>query len=283
MWYYIKENKEQEGPISDPALVKLFKEGKISPSTQVWSQNMKSWAEFSRTDFYKKTISHKKDFNFENLKHCTYLLRAIMYVFMLLLGYKIHAIVRVIELFSPDIKQINSPEDVKELLQFNETMLSLQLIDLVQWAMFIFIFVTFAIWTSKVIKTAKRNTTGFMMSPTKAVIGTLVPIANIILVPAIVKRIYRSLEMTIRKRRHIVSHIFVKTWMFVWFITWFSIIYNNFAITLKANLHLLDDIFIYKIYNCSLQIFLTFVSIIFVSVILRQLKYIHGKTFKRNR
>ncbi len=274
MWYYVKEDNKQEGPISDPALVKLIKEGAITPSTLVWTQTMKNWAELKNTNFYKKALSSKKNYNLESFKLKTYLLRALMWALITLLGYKIYIIVNTMTVYTPDLISINSEEELKELITFKEGMLMLKLIDIVQKALFLSIFVMFAIWILNAINNTKKATSQLMMSPYLAVIGSIIPFANIILIPAILKRIYRTLEVVIRKRRHIVSHIFVKTWMFVWFMGWISMIYNTWGISLKANLHLTEDVYYFKVYNCSLQIFLLLTTMIFVSVISRQIKRI---------
>ncbi|MEO0415582.1 MAG: DUF4339 domain-containing protein [Verrucomicrobiota bacterium] len=48
-WYYSADGSEQQGPITEEALVELIKLGQVTAHTQVWCESMKSWEPLSRS------------------------------------------------------------------------------------------------------------------------------------------------------------------------------------------------------------------------------------------
>ena len=43
LWYYLTEASEQQGPMSHDALTKVWREGKLSPSTYLWYEGLPEW------------------------------------------------------------------------------------------------------------------------------------------------------------------------------------------------------------------------------------------------
>ncbi len=271
MWYYIKENKQKEGPISDPAIAMLLKEGKIKPSTMVWSQHLKKWTEFKKTDYYSHLIGKKKNYELENFKLRTYLLRALAVVMNVLLVYIAYMINQTAVSRENVIQNPLTIEEIKNFIFYRENVHILDILSSMQFLLYIAIFLALAFWIAGVIKVSKRKTSAITMSKSMASIGVLVPIANIVLVPSILKKIYRTLEFVIKRRLNIVSLIFLKTWMYLWFLTWIGYVLDSWY---KTSSSIYQSIYYFKMYLCGTQVLTIIMSIILVSIISARVRHI---------
>ena len=280
MWYYIKDNKQKEGPISDPALAMLFKEGKVKASTMVWTQNMKNWTELKNTDYYAQLVGTKKNYDLENFKFRTYLFRALSISLALLLAFKINLIYTIITLLEKLVQNPNTVDEINAFLLYKENILNNNIVASIQFFLNIAFICALAYWVAGAITMAKKRTSALVMSKNMAVIGILIPIANIILIPSILKRIYRTLEFVIRKRLHIASHIFLKTWMYLWFLSWIIYVVNFWNKTGIYSGDIIYPVYYFRIYMHAIQIITIIATIILISVITSRV--IHIQERKRN-
>ena len=190
MWYYIKDNKQKEGPISDPALAMLFKKGEVKPTTMVWSQNMKKWTELKNTNYYAQLVGNRKNYALENFKFRTYLFRALSVSLVLLLVFKINLIHNIINLSEELVENSMFEYEINTFFQYKVCLLNSNVVTTVQIFLSIALFCSLAYWVAGAVTMTKKRTSALRMSKTLSAVGILVPIANIILIPSILKRIY---------------------------------------------------------------------------------------------
>ena len=277
MWYYIKDNKQKEGPISDPALAMLFKKGEVKPTTMVWSQNMKKWTELKNTNYYAQLVGNRKNYALENFKFRTYLFRALSVSLALLLVFKINLIHNIINLSEELVENSMFEYEINTFFQYKVCLLNSNVVTTIQFFLSIALFCSLAYWVAGAVTMTKKRTSALRMSKTLSAVGILVPIANIILIPSILKRIYRTLEFVVRKRLHIASHIFLKTWMYLWFLSWinYSIdIWNKMSIYTKDIIY---SMYYFKIYICAVQIVTIIATVILITIITNRVKHIQER------
>ena len=265
MWYYAKKNKERVGPISDPAIVDLFKKGSIKPSTKVWDTKKRSWQKFESTELFEKTVKNRRNRRLEDIKMRTRVFRAVSMSLIILLGYKMFLFWQA-QIHPPyDVSTIFDIQDMQNLLAYNESTLMLQIASITQLGILLGLFIMLAAWMSSAVKCTKSISSRLTISSNTAIVATLVPVANIILIPAILKRIYRTLEISVNGKRNIVSLIFLRTWMFIWFMTWISFTYNRWGISLSSDSEIIQSIYLFRIFNSALQILLLFATMILIT------------------
>ena len=272
MWYYIKDDKQKAGPISDPAMVNLLKHGEIKPSTKVWSQQTKGWTDFKNTAFYKKAVGKTKNYRFETLKMRTYMLRSLMVVMAVMLGYKMYMIFQTMIYHPYDVPTIFDIKDVELSLLYNENLIVLKMLNFVILAVLAAMWGAFAIWMSSIVKASKSITSSILLSSKMAVFASIVPVANIILIPSILKRIVYTLEISMNKRRDIATTITMRTWIFVWLAMWISFAFNKWGISIPDNTEIISQIYWFRIYNSGLQILAIIFSMIVFSRIFRMIR-----------
>ena len=265
MWYYVKKNKERVGPISDPAIVDLFKKGAIKPSTKVWDSKKHDWQKFETTELFEKTVRNRKNRRLEDIKTRTRIFRAISMSLIVLLGYKMFLLYQTLVHHPSEVSTIFDIQDMQNMLAYNESTLMLQIASIAQLGILLGLFIMLAAWTSAAVKCAKSISSRLMISSNTAIIATLAPVVNIILIPAILKRIYRTLEISVNGKRNILSLIFLRTWMFIWFMTWISFAYNRWGISMSPDSEIIQSIYLFRIFNSALQILLLIATMIFIT------------------
>ena len=131
MWYYVKQDKTKVGPVSDPAIVDLFKKGEVKPSTLVWSQNQNKWTEFKNTKFFARITKRQKNYKFENYKYKTYLLRALLWTLIIMFclrSWFVYDFIQLEKSFAFDITSITLQQEIL----FRESKLILSVYSILQ-------------------------------------------------------------------------------------------------------------------------------------------------------
>ena len=270
MWYYVKRDKTKVGPISDPALVSLFKKGEVKSSTLVWSQNQNKWTEFKNTKFFKKITKPQKNYKFEAYKYKTYLLRSLIWSLIIMFAVKAMLVYDVVQ--SKFVMEGASNATLQQLITFREAKAVVDIFSILQSVVVIMTFVMAATWISSTIKASKAVSSRILMSSRLSFLGCLAPIANIILNPSIVKRIFYYLLISFKNPLNAISVIYFRTWIFVWFISWIAVSVSKFVITTSLYPEITESIGWMKIYNCGVITVMLFGSALVVQKIFKMLK-----------
>ncbi len=278
MWYYQKD-KERRGPVAEPAIVALFKEGTINAKTKVFDTRKRGWQAFGDTKLYQNTVKARRNRRYDICKVRTQVFRGVAMSMIVLLCYKIFLLFQT-SIYHPfDATTIFDIQNMQGLLKYNENSLLLQIVTMMQIGVLLGLFITLAAWTSAVVKAVKSVSSRFYVSSNMAILWCLLPVVNIVSIPEILKRVYRTLEFTIRGKRNIVSLIFLRTLMFIWFAVWGAFIFNRWGVSISSDSELIHGIYRFRIFNCALQILLLIAVMIFITKILSMIK---SKTAGKN-
>ncbi len=271
MWYYQKD-KERRGPVSDSAVVVLFKRGEINKKTRVYDTKKRSWEAFGDTSLYNKTVKARRNRRYDICKARTQVFRGVAMSMIILLCYKMFLLYQT-SIYHPfDATTIFDVHDMQGLLKYNENSLLLQIVTMMQIGVLLGLFIMLAAWTSSAVKAVKSVSSRFHVSSNMAIVWCLVPIVNIVSIPEILKRVYRALEFTVNGRRSIVSFIFLRTLMFIWFASWIAFVFNRWGVSISSDTELIHGIYRFRIFNCALQICLLVAVMIFITKVLAMMK-----------
>ncbi len=271
MWYYIKD-AQRYGPIAETAVLSLFKKGEIGYYSKVYETKQRKWVNFGETSLYKNVTNLRKNQRFEVCKMRTRVFRAVAFSMVALLVYKIFLLWQTYLYHPFGATSIFDVVDMQSLLKYNENILLLQIVSVMQFGVLLGVFLMLAAWTSAAVKGVKSISSRFNVPSNLAVVGCLVPVANILLIPAFLKRIYRALEYSINGRRNIVSLIFLRLLMFIWYSMWMSVAFSAFGLSIRGSSELIDAIYRFRIFSCVIQILLLFGVMIFCTKVLAMLK-----------
>ena len=271
MWYYVKQDKSKVGPVSDPTIVDLFKRGKVKPSTLVWSQHQNKWTEFKNTKFFAKITKRQKNYKFENYKYKTYLLRSLLWTLIVMFcikGWFVYDFIQLEKSFAFDITKVSLQQEI--LLR--ESKLILSVFSILQILVVGAAFIVGAVWISSSIKAAKAVSSRIMISSKLSLFGCLAPIANIVLIPSIVKKIFYRLLISHKNPKNAISVIYFRTWTYVWFISWISLVVSQTAITSFSYPEIEVSLNWFKIYNYGLISVMLLGSTMVVQKIFKMIK-----------
>ena len=254
MWYYQKDDKTKEGPIADPALERLFEKGVVKTTTRVWTQGQSGWTEFGKTQFFRKiTAPHhnrkKADFVFK-----TRVLRAIIGALVVFLGAQIMLTRQMVNIYQFDIPTIGNIDDMAKALLYNEKILTLNMSELILKGLYVALFVMLAGWIASLVRIAKSYSSSMLLSSRLSALGCFAPIANIVIVPMVLRKVCRSLERSTRGKRSLAAFVYVWDWTFLWAIMWLSIFVANYFAPAVVGLYVRTEVYDFAVYSKALQI-----------------------------
>ncbi len=262
MWYYVKDNRQKQGPISDPALAELLKDGEISPSTLVWTQHMKEWTPLKNTAFYFKLKTKRIDPNFLKFKWRTYFLRSTLVAIIAVNLMRIRYYVLTMEEFPYGLDSLPEKLRLDLILRYSENVSIISLLDAIVFGMVCAAIFLGALWIASAVIMTKKLTSQYTVSSKMAFLGCIVPVANIVLIPVITKQVYRFCERAVRHIRNIGSRIFIRTWNFLWFASWIALV---FYLSVPPTPEIAEQIYQFSIFNASLQSLLMAATLVVIS------------------
>lgn len=254
MWYYQKDDKSKEGPIADPALERLFEKGIVKTTTRVWTQGQSGWTEFGNTLFFRKITApqhsrKKTDFVFK-----TRILRAIIGALAVFLGVQILLTLQMVNIYQFDVPTIVDIDDMSKALLYNEKILTLNMSELILKGLYVALFIMLAGWIASLVRIAKSYSSSLLLSSKLSALGCLAPIANIVIVPVVLRKVCQSLERSTRRRRTLAAVVCVWNWTFLWSVMWLSIFVANYFAPAVVGLYVRTEVYDFAVYSKVLQI-----------------------------
>ena len=262
MWYYVKDNRQKQGPISDPALAELLRDGEISPSTLVWTQHMKEWTPLKKTAFYFKLKAKRIDPKFVKFKWRTYFLRSTIAAIIVVNLLRIHQYLLTMAEFPYGLDSQPEKQRLDMILRYSENVSIISLLDTIVFGMTCAAIFLGALWIASAVRMTKKLTSQYTVSSKMAFLGCIFPVANIVLIPVITKQVYRFCERAVRHIRNIGSRIFIRTWNFLWFASWIALV---FYMAVPHAPEIAEQIYQFSIFNAALQCLLMASTLVVIS------------------
>lgn len=218
MWYYIRE-KEKVGPLSDVAIASLFSEGKISESTYVWAPQMPKWVRLKDASIYRSITKAPENTSLKDFKFYTYLLRAMLFVWILFLGIKSYYLFEALAFFRNIWEGNYAITNIQAKLELSTIQSMLTFLNLFTCFVLILSIAATMRWMYSAAELSSLCDSEFKYTPRAAAFSFIIPIFNLVLPCRIVWNTLKSSLKALGKRFSAFDIAVFFSWCICWVLT----------------------------------------------------------------
>ena len=247
MWYYSRDGKEKQGPISDAAVAVYYKRRQIDRTTQMWSPKQKKWLPLEQTSIYKKIRKGRTSQHFVDLQNNTRFLRAFLTSLLICICATIYYRYNNILEYINFIDNGSVMDKVDMMIKSTENALTEKLISTVLLILFIFSTYFLYKWVKSSVLNAKLFVKRFSFTPNFSALSFVIPFLNIFIPHKILSETFRSTLKSLKKRVRVRYILLLLTWQIYWSMSFFMLVIAQFILPTTGQTDLFMPLFVIRI------------------------------------
>lgn len=248
MWYYSRDGKEKQGPISDAAVAVYYRRRQIDRNTQMWSPKQKKWLPLEQTSIYKKIRKGRTSQHFVDLQYNTRFLRAFLTSLLICvfatIYYRYNNIIEYINF----IDNGSVMDKVDMMIKSTENALTQKLISAVLLILFVFSAYFLFKWVKCSVSNAKLFVKRFSFPPNFSALSFIIPFLNIFIPHKILSETFRSTLKSLKMRVKVRYILLLLTWQIYWSISFFMLVIAQFILPTTGQTDLFMPLFVIRIF-----------------------------------